>query len=373
MKIARVEAVPVRVPRAKPMRSAANAGAEIVASDFGIVRVHTDEALVGIGEISMNLGRTGACQCAEVEQTLGPALIGRDASDIQGAVDAMNRILDDSGPAKAGVEMALFDLVGKELGVPVFRLLGGRVRESAPVRWGLGFGPPADGVAELEQWIDRGFHAIKLKVGRPGTGLDEAMVAAVRSAFGDSITIVVDANGGYATPMQAVQELAKLEPYGLQLIEQPLPRSDLDGLAYVRSRLNTPVLADESMRHPRDAYAIAQAKAADVLSVYVCEAGGLIAAAKAFAIGEAAGLPCTLGSQCELGVGTSAMAHLAVAMPNLAFESDITGHLRYPQDIIVETLRYENGRIFPPDGPGLGVTLDEDALSRWRIRDNRPS
>lgn len=121
------------------------------------------------------------------------------------------------------------------------------------------------------------------------------------------------------------------------------------------------------MRHPRDAYAVARAGAADVLSVYVCEAGGLLAAAKAFAIGEAAGLPCTIGSQCELGIGTAAMAHLAVCMPNLAYESDITGHLRYPQDVIAERLDYVDGAVRPPEAPGLGVTLDEAALAHFRL------
>jgi muconate cycloisomerase len=138
-------------------------------------------------------------------------------------------------------------------------------------------------------------------------------------------------------------------------------------MAYVRSRIGTPVLADESMRHWSEAYDIARAEAADVLAIYVCEAGGMLAATKAAAIGEAAGLPVTLGSQGELGIGTVAMAHVAVCLPNLAYESDITGHLRYPVDIINERLDYADGAVRPPDAPGLGVTLNEDVLARWRL------
>jgi muconate cycloisomerase len=315
----------------------------------------------------MNGSRTGALQCADVDAVLTPQLLGRDARDIQGALAVMDAYLDGSEPAKAGVEMALLDAVGKALGVPVYQLLGGRVRESARVRWGLGFGPADAGVEELRGRVEQGFTAIKLKVGRPGTGLDEEIVGKVRAAFGDRITIMVDANGGYATPGEAILALGRLEPYGLQLIEQPLRRRCLEGLAAVRARVASPILADESMRHPSDAYAVARAGAADVLSVYVSEAGGLIPAAKAFAIGEAAGMPCTLGSQCELGIGTAAMAHLAVAMPNLAYESDISGHLRYPVDIIEERLDYDAGAITPPDRPGLGVTLAEDVLTHWRL------
>jgi muconate cycloisomerase len=121
------------------------------------------------------------------------------------------------------------------------------------------------------------------------------------------------------------------------------------------------------MRHWSDAFEVARAEAADVLAVYVCEAGGMQAALRAAAIGEAAGLPVTLGSQGELGIGTVAMAHVAVCMPNLAFESDITGHLRYPEDIIEEQLDYEDGAIRPPTSPGLGVTLHEERLERWRL------
>lgn len=366
MKIDSIVAVPVRVPRAKPM-IAAGTVTPLAYSDFGIVRVRDADGREGIGEISMNLGRTGAILCDDVNGLIAPALAGHEARDIQGAVRLMNQALDGSEAAKAGVEMALFDLLGKELGVPVHQLLGGRVRESVRVRWGLGFGDPQAGVAELEHWVGRGFRAIKLKIGRPGTDLDVEMVRTVREAFGGEITIMVDANTAYSSPLGALRELRRLEPYDLQLIEQPLGRRQLEGLALLRQRLFAPILADESMRHFSDAYAVAHAGAADVLSIYLCESGGMLAALKAAGIGEAAGLPCTLGSQCELGIGTAAMAHLAVCIPNLAYESDITGHLRYAEDVIIEKLDYGEGTITPPARPGLGVTLDEDALERWRI------
>lgn len=164
-----------------------------------------------------------------------------------------------------------------------------------------------------------------------------------------------------------MQELSRLEAYGLQLIEQPVSRRRVEDMAAVRARLHTPVLADESMRHWSEAFDIARTRAADVLAIYVCEAGGMQAALRAGAIGQAAGLPVTLGSQGELGIGTAAMAHVAVCLPNLAYESDITGHLRYPEDIIVEQLDYADGTITPPRSPGLGISLSEERLARWRL------
>ena len=263
--------------------------------------------------------------------------------------------------------MALIDIIGKVRGLPAYEVLGGRVRDRAFIRWGLAFGDPDDGVREAASWTAQGVRTIKVKIGRPGTGLDERMVRAVREGLGDAINVMVDANSGYPTAMIAVQELRVLEQHRLQLVEQPVSRRHVAGMAYVRSRIGTPVLADESMRHWSEAFDVAKAEAADVLAIYVCEAGGMLAATKAAAVGEAAGLQVTLGSQCELGIGTAAMAHVAVCLPNLGFESDITGHLRYPVDIINERLTYADGAVQPPDAPGLGVTLNEDVLARWRL------
>lgn len=361
-----VEAIPVRAKRTKPMISAGG-HVPLRVSDFGIVRIRTSDGIEGVGEISMNGGRTGAIQCDDVNRILGPALIGEDPTQLRRTVATMDRLMDGSEPAKAGVEMALLDIAGKVRGLPAYELLGGRVREKVDLRWGLAFGPPDAGLEEAASYVAEGFRTIKVKIGRPGTGLDEEMVAVVRQGLGNAISIMVDANSGYATPLQAIQELHRLEAYDLQLVEQPLHRKRLADLALVRSRLNTPILADESMRHWADAYDVARHGAADVLAIYVCEAGGMLAAQKAAAIGEAAGLPVTLGSQCELGIGTAAMAHVAVTLPNLAYESDITGHLRYPVDIICETLDYADGAIRPFDRPGLGVTINEEILDRWRL------
>jgi L-alanine-DL-glutamate epimerase-like enolase superfamily enzyme len=361
-----VEAIPVRAERTKPMISAGG-GAPLRVSDFGIVRIRTSDGIEGVGEISMNGGRTGAIQCDDVNRIIGPALVGQDPTRLRAIAALMERVIDGSEPAKAGVEMALVDITGKARGLPAHAVIGGAVRERVPIRWGLAFGPPDDGVREASDWVGRGVRTIKIKIGRPGTDLDEQMVRAVREGLGTGVNVMVDANSGYRTPQEAVQELRRLEPFGLQLVEQPVSRRHLPGMAWVRRAIGTPVLADESMRHWSEAYDVARAEAADVLAVYVCEAGGMLAAQKAAAIGEAAGLPVTIGSQCELGIGTAAMAHVAVTLPNLAYESDITGHLRYPVDIIAERLDYDGGAVRPPDGPGLGVTIDEDVLRRWRL------
>lgn len=366
--ITSIEAIPVAAQRTKPMISAGGL-APLRVSEFGIVRVRTSGGVDGIGEISMNGGRTGAIQCDDVRRILAPALLGCDPTNLNAAIVAMDRVLPwpATEPSKAAVEMALIDITGKVRGLPAYELLGGRVRDQVHLRWGLAFGPPAAGVDEARTYVAQGFRTIKIKIGRPGTGLDEAMVRAVRTGLGDEVNLVVDANSGYRTPLEAVQEVRRLESYGLQLVEQPVGRRHVRDLAWVRAHIDTPILADESMRHWSEAFDIAAAQAADVLAIYVCEAGGMIAALKAATIAQAAGLLVAIGSQGELGIGTAAMAHVAVCMPNLAYESDITGHLRYPVDIINERLDYADGAIRPPTTPGLGVTLNEEVLARWRM------
>jgi L-alanine-DL-glutamate epimerase-like enolase superfamily enzyme len=310
LSIASVEAIPVRVERTKPMISAGGA-APLRVSEFGIVRVRASDGTEGIGEVSMNGGRTGAIQCHDVSRLLGPALVGRDPTQLRAPVALMDRVLDGSEPAKAAVEMALVDIVGKVRGLPAHEVLGGAVRERVPVRWGLAFGPPDEGVREAAAWVERGIRTIKVKVGRPGTGLDEAMVRA-----GARASATGSRSWSTRTPATAPRR-RPCRRFG------PSRRTG-------SSSSSSPSVGVTSRGWPGCAAASAR--------------------------------PC-----CELGIGTAAMAHVAVTLPNLAYESDITGHLRYPEDVIRERLDYAGGAIRPPDGPGLGVTLDEDRLRRWRI------
>ena len=214
--------------------------------------------------------------------------------------------------------------------------------------------------------VKQGYKTIKAKIGMDAES-DEATVAAVRSKVGDDITIRVDANMGWKNPKEAVRNIKALEPYNLELVEQPLHYSDLEGLHHIREHVDTPIMADESVWTPSDAMACIKAGAVDIFNVYVSEAGGIFPGSKIFAIGEAARIPCIIGSMPELGIGTAAQAHLAFAMPNLGYASDINGCLYHSGDVIHEKLPIEDGYILPPSGPGLGISLDEAALSEYRI------
>ena len=366
MRITGVTAVPIRVPRLVPM--VATQG-NVEASEFGVVRVDTDAGITGWGEIAMSWGRVGRALCRDVELALGPAVVGLDPRDVTAVAQAMRHrldlVADGAHAARAAIEMAVLDIHGKALGVPAYRLLGGRVRDSVAVAWPIPWGTVDETVERATHAIADGFSTVKLKIGRPGR-TDYDVVAAVRAAVGTDVAVKVDANMAYRSAGEAYAALARMEDLDLQLIEQPLPAQDLDELARLRQKLRTPLMLDESCWQLRDVGEIVRRGAADVLNIYVTEMGGPLEAWKAFAAAEAAGLVGLLGSQCELGLATAACAHVGVAVPNLAFESDVVGPLRYPRDIVLNPPVIKDGRLYVPEGPGLGVDIDLDAIEDLR-------
>lgn len=280
----------------------------------------------------------------------------------------MEMVLDGSQVAKAGLEMALYDIVGKALHTPVYNLLGGRVRDRIPLSFSIPFGEPAEMSRFAAEFIQQGYRTVKVKVGQdPRRDLET--VRCVREAIGPDIQMRVDANMAWRTPKEAIGMILAMEAYRPQLIEQPLQPRDLDGMAFIRQHVRVPIMAGESVWTPQDAMEVVKKGAADIVNVYVSESGGLLNASRTFAICEAAGTPCMIGSMPEFGLGTAACIHLGVAMTNLGLDSDTCGVLYHAEDLLAEPLRIEDGFAYPPAGPGLGVTLDMDVVKRWRIQE----
>jgi len=363
MKISAIEAIPVRVPRPQPFKS--SLGIHQV-SENAIVQIHTDQGLIGLGEASSIWDRQGRGESDAINDLLAEQLVGCDPFRIRDIADRMDQVLHRSFPAKAGIEMALYDLVGKAYGVPVYQLLGGLVRDRVMLSHSLPMGEPEEIAARARYLADQGYKTLKAKIGRD-IEADFSVLQALRNELGNEITLRADANMGWSSAKEAVRNIEKIAVFELELVEQPLPPDDLDGLRFIRERVDIPIMADESVWTPADAMNCIRCQAVDIFNVYVAEAGGLGAAARIFAIAEAAHLPCIIGSMPELGIGTAAQAHLAFAMPNLGYASDINGCLYHSGDVISEKLPIEDGYILPPSGPGLGISLDEAALAEYRI------
>lgn len=366
MKIVRVESFPIRAPRAQRFEAA---GGVLTHSDFALVAIETDAGLTGYGEVSSALAqyRLGPSHAHDINAYLGPALIGEDPLTIPALVDRMDRTLRGANQAASGVEMALWDIVGKAAGLPVYRLLGGKARPAVPLNWTMGFLDPEQTASEAAFYVEtHGVRSVRLKIGRPGD-IDERATEAVRRRLGPAIPIRVDANEAYASPKEAIAAIRRLEPYNIHLAEQPLAAANLEGHAEVRRAVNVPIILDESIQSPRDALAAITARAADAFNVYVSESGGLLRAQQIIAIAEAARIPCLIGTMGELQIASAAAAHLGVACANIPYTCDLVGPWRYHESIVREPLRLENGFFYPPEEPGLGVTPDWDVINRWRV------
>ena len=360
MKITRITATPVRVPRPQAFTSSLGRS---VYTENAVVEIETDDGITGVGEICSIWDRKGRGESEDVNDLLAEALTGRDPFEISEINAEMDRLLHRSYPAKAGIDMALYDIVGKALDTPVYNLLGGKVRDRVELSHSLSMGEPEQ---VAEQAADLAEKGVKAKIGMD-PGADIATVEAVRERVGGDVTLRVDANMGWPSAKEAIRQIKALAPYDLELVEQPLHFSDLEGMRLVRDAVAVPIMADESIWTPVDAIACIRAGAADIFNVYVSEAGGIRAASRIFAIAEAARIPCIIGSMPELGIGTAAQAHLAFAVHNLGYGSDVNGFVYHSDDIIVERLTIEAGNLLPPSGPGLGVTLDPDKVTKYRI------
>lgn len=369
MKISHIETIPVRVP-INPQRAIHGGRGSHTESPFVLVKVHTDEGVIGLGEVSCTPiwsgeDQTTAIHC--INTYLASLLVGEDPIEIERLTLRMHRGIAGHPFTKAGVEIALWDLLGKIAGLPLYRLFGGPVREAVPTKFSIS-GREPDRAAEIAVWaVEQGFRTLKVKVGIEPEQ-DMARVRAIRAAVGPDIRLAIDANGGWST-RTAIQTIQRLADCNLIFAEQPVAPLDVTWMAEVRRQVSIPIMADESVAALQDAMALVRASAADILSVYVGK-GGLGIARKIAAVAEAAGIVCTVGSNLELGIGSAAMIHLALATPAIDAESfpcDIIGPFFYESDILAEPLPIQPGIASAPLGPGLGVALDERLVERYRV------
>jgi muconate cycloisomerase len=369
MKITHIESIPVRVPLKKGM-SAKTAHGEHATSLFVLVKVHTDEGIVGLGEASISAlwsGETPAGTVAAIREYIEPAVRGQDPRDITAVRRAMDFQIKLNPFTKAAVEMALWDIAGKAAGLPVYQLLGGKVRDKIRIKlvlWAFDI-PTVRTLAE--KFLGWGVSCLKVKVGLDPEE-DVARVRAVREFAGPGMPLTIDANTGW-TISQAKGCLRQLEDVNLLLAEQPIPPGDPAALAELRRATPTPIMADESVFTLQDAWLLTTHRAADILSVYPGKHGGLAATAEVVAVAKAAGLRCAIGSNLELGVGTAAMLHVAAALPEIdsdSFPADTIGPLYHEGDLLTTPLDLGPPYAKVPSGPGLGVELDEEQVKRWK-------
>lgn len=382
MKITAVETVAVSLPLRRPHLSAVQARERV----FIIVRLHTDAGLVGLGEATVlkEWGGPHMTYYGESHKTvslvigayLGPALVGEDPSQLQALHQKMDRAIKGYPYAKAALDIACYDVVGKALGVPASVLLGGLVRRRIPVAHSIGIMSPEQAAAEAQEAVGEGIRTIKLKVGLdPRRDLET--VRRVRKAVGPEIPITVDVNQGYPSPREAVRILRQMMEHDILFAEQPV--EGIEAMAEVARELPLPLMHDESAWTMQDVLRIIKLQAGDIVSLYTTKPGGLWPARQMAAVVEAGGLSANVNGSGETGVGNAANLHLAgsaaavrhaCVIPVTALEGNaptkIAGRV-YLDDIVREPFKYEEGHLVAPEGPGLGITLDEEKLAKYRV------
>jgi muconate/chloromuconate cycloisomerase len=339
------------------------------AVNFVFVRLETRDGLVGWGEAACLGGPTWSEESAEsiaatLERYVAPWLRGRDATQIEAIRLAMARRVQGNPFARAAVEMALWDLNGRALGVPVHRLLGGRVRDRVDLSWSLAVGSGDAEVAEARDKVARGHRIFKIKTAAHSLAEDVARVQAIREAVGPEVRLRVDANQGWDRPT-ALRAIRAMEPFALEFVEQPVPRWDLDGMAEIARSVTTPIMADESCGSPQDALAIARRGGVSILALKLTKSAGIASTMAIARIAEASGLGCYVGCMIETSLGTAAYLNVALAAAPVTWGCELFGPLLLRGDVVREPVRYADGCILAVDGPGLGVDVDEAALKEW--------
>ena len=342
----------------------------VTAQSYVIVELRLENGVEGIGEAATLGGPRWSEESVEsiksaVDAYLAPALIGAPANRFEAARTRMEAAAKRNNAAKAAIESALFDAVGKTLGVPAVQLLGGAVRESLPVLWTLASGDPAQEIEEAERKLAARLHnTFKVKIGAQTPEADIARLSSLARALTDRASLIVDANQAW-DETTALRYLPVLAEFGVRLVEQPLPAWNLAGMARLRPRSTVPLMADECVFSAHDMLDVVRTGAADVVSLKLVKHGGLLATRNVAAVAEAAGIGLYGGCLLESSIGAAAHLQVFGGLRELAWGCEHFGPQILVDDLVEQPLRFADFRIHLPAGPGLGVTLDQEKLRRY--------
>lgn len=364
MKITEVEALPFAIPYRKPLRFASGS---VTAAEHVLVRIRTDEGLVGEAEAlprPFTYGETQASVLAAVRDLFAPAVVGRRPTEREAVREDLDRTVANPA-AKSAVDMALWDLIGKEADQPVVELLGGYA-DRMRVAHMVGFAPPAEMVAEAERVRDEhGITAFKVKVGRRPPRQDVEACRALRAALGDDIELYVDGNRGW-TASEALRALRAMEDLDLTLAEELCPADDVLGRRWLVERSPVPFVADESATRPGEVTRELLSGSATAISIKVARTG-FSASQRVLHQCEGLGVEVVVGNQIDGQIGTACSVAFGAAHRATARRpGELSNFLDMRDDLLAEPLRIIGGELAAPGGPGLGLHLDPDKLAHYR-------
>jgi len=365
MKIKQVEPIAVSFPMKKPV---VMAGVEIRQADNVLVRLEADSGAVGWGEAASAptmTGETVESMMAAVGY-LKPAVEGRPAGDIAGTLTAMAGRMYGNSAAKAAIEMALHDLIGRATNRPVHALLGGKQRSRMPILGVIGTGDPASDLREAERKKAEGYAAFKIKVGVDKPLVDAERTRRVCAVLGSGMLISSDANTGWSTE-EAVQYVRAVADAGLDFFEQPVAADDIAGMAAVAAAAGKVAIgADESIHSLEDLRRHHARHAARGASLKTIKLGGLRGVMAAGRLCDELGLNVNVAAKTgESSIACAAATHIAAALPQIAWGLTLSND-GLADDVTARPVRIERGHVEVSDRPGLGIDVDEDRVRRYR-------
>ena len=351
--ISHVHAAPLRLPYRDPMKTATNYFAEATGL---LIEIRTDEGLKGYGyaELFPRAGETIETAQPIVRDILAPGLVGRDANDFHPLLDWMEKQVTGNRRAKASIEMALHDLRGKKTRLPVYELLGGKVRESVTVMRMVGLRKPEEMAKEAGELVQQGIRALKIKIGT-GWKEDIERVKAVRERVGEKVFIKVDANQCYSAD-EALRVARLLEEFNVKTFEQPVQADDWDGMTYLTKNSPIPIEADQTVRSIADVIRVIRTGAAHVINTSPQKAGGILQAKRIADLCDAAGMPCILSSIAGCVLNDAASIQVIAASRSTHLPCEVGESHRVTGDP-TRGLEVVNGEISVPTSPGLGVEV----------------
>lgn len=327
-----------------------------------IVKLETDEGIIGYGEAVADdhvTGETWESTFHILKHSLAPVLLGQNPMNIEKIHDLMDKTIYGSPTAKAAMDIACFDVMGKNLNQPVYQLIGGRYHEEFPITHVLSIAPPAEMAEEAAAMIKEGYQSFKMKVGTE-VKKDVERIQAVRERIGNDIAIRVDVNQGWKNSAATLSALRALQNLNIDWVEQPVVADDIDAMAHIRSKTDIPLMIDEGLKGSREMRQIIQKEAADKVNIKLMKCGGIYPAVKLAHQAEMVGIECQVGSMVESSVASAAGFHVAFSK-KIITSVELTGPLKFSKDI--GNLSYDVPFIRLTEKPGLGVDINEDILN----------
>lgn len=336
-----------------------------------LIKIYSDDDIVGYGESTTIGGLSYGAESPEsmkltIDQYISPLLIGEDATNIHALKHKINQNVQHNTFAKAGIETALLDAQGKRLGVSVSTLLGGAVNKELSVLWTLASGDTEKDINEAKQLIAENRHdTFKLKIGRKDPKIDVTHVSNIKKALGEDIKITVDINQAW-DEYTAKKWIKVLQENGIDLIEQPIVKTNFEGLARLTDHFEVPIMADEACATISDAMKLCKLRGGSVFAVKIMKTGGLYDAYKIAGMAEASDIALYGGTMLEGTIGSVASAHVFATATNMSWGTELFGPLLLTDDIVSNPLVYKDCKLQLPTGPGLGIELDLDKVEKYK-------